>query len=147
MNAKMRIGHFTATQPLRLRVKMASLKTGLVSAMLVVAVAHSMAAGLPDYDANLERWAKQRLAERIGEMRDSYQPSEAMRMVTEVDVKRGPLPLGVKRNFDPISLMATIQFSREFNLAQHMMIADFIKHETLYPSQQGYHPAIILAGN
>ena len=73
MNAKMRIGHFTAKQPLRLRVKMASLKTALASGILAFGVTQALAAGLPGYDTNLERWAKERLAKRIGDMRGSYE--------------------------------------------------------------------------
>ena len=147
MNAKMRIGHFTAKQPLRLRVKMASLKTALASGILAFGVTQALAAGLPGYDTNLERWAKERLAKRIGDMRGSYEASEPMKMVTALDVKRGPLPLSAERNSDPIWLMATLRIGTEINIAPPVLIAETVPSNTPYPERTIYTGALVLAGN
>ena len=148
MNAKMRIGHFTQTQPLRLRVKMAGIKSALAAGLLVFASAQSFAAGLPGYDTNLERWAKERLAERIGDMRDSYDAGEPLRMVTEIDVKRGPLPLSAERKSDPIWVMATLRFGTEINIAQpEDAPVAMAEVATPYPPRETYTGALVLAGN
>ena len=147
MNAKMRIGHFTAKQPLRLRVNMASLKTILASAIFAIVATQTLAAGLPGYDTNLERWAKERLAERIGDMRGSYEANELMTMVTALDVKRGPLPLSAERNRDPIWLMATLRIGTEINIAPTVFVAEAAPVETPYPARALYTGALVLVGN
>ena len=147
MNAKMRIGHFTAKQPLRLRVKMAKLKIALVSGIFAVGVTQTLAAGLQGYDTNLERWAKERLAVRIGDMRGSHEAGEPMKMVTALDVKRGPLPLSAERNSDPIWLMATLRIGTEINIAQPVLVAENAPAETPYPERTLYTGALVLAGN
>jgi hypothetical protein len=150
MNAKMRIGHFTATQPLRLRVNMTALKTALAGGLLALTLTPSLAAGLPGYDTNLERWAKESLAKRIGDIRDSYEPSETMKMVTEADVKRGPLPLSAERNNDPIWVMATMRFGTEINVAgpvqPPVIVVQAISNDTPYPPREFYTGALVLAG-
>jgi hypothetical protein len=147
MNAKMRIGHFTATQPLRLRVKMATLKSALLSGMLAVAATHTLAAGLPGYDTNLERWAKESLARRIGEIRGSNDANLPLHMVTALDIKRGPLPLSAERKNDPIWVMATLRFGTEINVAPVVEAPVAIaKVDTPYPPRELYTGALVLAG-
>jgi hypothetical protein len=147
MNAKMRIGHFTVTQPLRLRVKMASLKTALFSGIFTAAVTQALAAGLPGYDTNLERWAKESLAKRIGDIRGTFEPSETLRMVTEADIKRGPLPLSAERKTDPMWVMATLRFGTEINIAPQIIVAETVRTDTPYPPRDIYTGALVLAGN
>ena len=151
MDANMRIGHFTTTQHLRLRVKMAGLKIILATGLLAFAATYSFATGLPAFDANLERWAKERLAKRIGEMRDSIGPSEPMRMVTEIDVKRGPLPLSAERNRDPVWVMATLRFGPEINVAPlfevPVAVAETAPDAAPYPARNAYVSALVMANN
>jgi hypothetical protein len=151
MNAKMRIGHFTKTQPLRLRVKMATLKSALIGGILAIGATQSMAGDLPNYDTNLERWAKERLAVRMGDIRDSYQPSEALRMVTEIDVKRGPMPLSAERKSDPMWVMATLRFGEEINITgpvfQAIEVVEAAPVDQPYPPRKNYRSAMVLAKN
>ncbi len=151
MNAKMRIGHFTRMQPSRPRVKMADLKTVILSGFFAVMATQSLAAGLPRYDTNLEIWAKQRLAQRIGDMRDSYNADENLRMVTELDVKHGPLPLSAERHKDPIWLITTLRFGPEINLytppPPPAPIVETVSNDAPYPGRRGYEGAVLLAGN
>ena len=148
MNAKMRIGHFTKTQPSRLRVKMAGLKSALAAGMLVFTTTQSFAGGLTGYDTNLERWAKESLAKRIGDLRGSHNASEPLHMVTELDIKRGPLPLSAARKNDPIWIMATLRIGTEMNVAPMVEAPVAIaKVETPYPPREAYTGSLVLAKN
>ena len=148
MNAKMRSGLFTVTQRPRLRVKMAGLKSALVSGLLVLAASQSFAGGLTGYDTNLERWAKESLAKRIGAMRNSHDANEPLHMVTEIDVKRGPLPLSAARKNDPIWVMATLRFGTEINILEKVKPPVAIAEvATPYPLREAYKGALVLAGN
>jgi hypothetical protein len=147
MDAKMRNGHFTPKQQLRLRVNMAALKTALAGGLFALFVTQTFAAGLPDYDTNLERWAKESLAKRIGDIRDSYEPSEILRMVTEIDVQRGPLVLSAERNNDPIKVMATLRIGDKINNALPVSVARATPVQTPYPQLDVYTGALVLAGN
>jgi hypothetical protein len=148
MNAKMRIGHFTKPQPLRLRVKMAGLKSALAAGLLVLTATQSFAGSLNGYDTNLERWAKESLAKRIGDMRGSHNGGEPLHMVTEIDIKRGPLPLSAARKNDPIWVMATLRFGTEINVAQPVEAPVAVaKIETPYPPRETYTGALVLAKN
>ena len=151
MNAKMRIGHFTKMQPMRLRVKMAGLKTALAAGLLCLSVTQSSAGGPAGYDTNLERWAKESLAKRIGDMRGSHNGGEPLHMVTEIDVKRGPLPLSAARKNDPIWVMATLRFGTEINVAQPVetpvATAVVDRAEVPYPPRDTYTGALVLAKN
>jgi hypothetical protein len=147
MDAKMRNGHFTPKQRLRLRVKMAALKTALAGGLFAFSLTQTLAAGLPVYDTNLERWAKESLAKRIGDIRDSYEPSETLRMVTETDVKRGPLILSAERNNDPIWKMATLRIGEEANSPEPVSTAEVTPVLTPYPPREAYTGALMLAGN
>jgi hypothetical protein len=151
MNAKMRIGHFTKMQPTRLRVKLVGLKTILAAAIVALTAAQSLADGLQSHDTNLERWAKQRLAERIGNMRDSYEANEDLRMVTELDVKRGPLPLSAERRNDPIWMMANLQYGVAVESNGPVFVAVAAPKaeavDTPYPPRQTYVSSMVLAKN
>ncbi len=147
MDAKMRIGHFTATQPFRLHVKMARLIIVVATGLVVLSGTVTFASGLPDHDTNLERWAKETLAKRIGDIRDSYDPSETTRMITETDVKRGPLLLSADRNNDPIWLMATLRIGNEIIIAQSAFKARVAEIQTPYPPRVAYTGALVLAEN
>ena len=148
MNAKMRNGHFTATQRLRLRVKMAGLKAALAGGIFAITVSQSLAGGLPSYDTNLERWAKESLAKRIGDLRGSHNASEPLHMVTELDIKRGPLPLSAARKNDPIWIMATLRIGTEMNVAPMVEAPVAIaKVETPYPPREAYTGSLVLAKN
>jgi hypothetical protein len=148
MDAKMRNGHFTPKQHLRLRVKMAALKTALAGGLFALFVTQTFAAGLPGYDTNLERWAKESLAKRIGDMRGSHNGGEPLHMVTEIDIKRGPLPLSAARKNDPIWVMATLRFGTEINIAQPVEPPVAVaKVETPYPPRETYTGALVLAKN
>jgi hypothetical protein len=148
MNAKMRIGHFTKQQPLRLHVKMAELKSALAAGLLVLTATQSFAGSLNGYDTNLERWAKESLAKRIGVMRGSHDGGELLHMVTELDIKRGPLPLSAARKNDPIWVMATLRFGTEINIARPVEAPVVVaKIETPYPPRETYTGALVPAKN
>ena len=147
MNAKMRNGHFTATQRLRLRVKMAGLKAALAGGIFAITVSQSLAGGLPSYDTNLERWAKESLAKRMGDIRESHDASQPLLMVTEMDIKRGPQMLSAERNNDPIWLMATLRIGTEINIVRPVLMAETTPVQTPYPPREAYTRALVLAGN
>ncbi|MGL4405872.1 MAG: hypothetical protein ACRCT6_08940, partial [Notoacmeibacter sp.] len=152
MNAKMRIGHFSQKQHLRLRVKMAAIKMGLISAALAIGVANSFASGLQHHDTNLERWAKESLAKRMGDMRDSYHAGEKLRMVTEIDIKRGPLPLSAERNNEPYRQLEILLSDDNFIAAESAgesveKPARFPENSsgaTPYPPRRPYSGAILI---
>jgi hypothetical protein len=69
---------------------------GFVGVMLATATAISTPAaanGVPHHDSNLELWAKERVAAKIGRLRDAITPGEALVLVSAEMVARGPVPL------------------------------------------------------
>lgn len=147
MNANMRTGRFTTTQPLRMRVKLAGLKTTLAGCLLAVLPLCANASSLPGFDTNLERWAKESLAKRMGDMRGSYQAGEKLRMVTERDIRQGPLPLSAERNSEPVVTLAKMFFGSDYVIPEPVVTYEDYFTGDIFPPQMPYAGALLRAGN
>jgi hypothetical protein len=67
---------------------------GVLGVVLALgAVLPASATGVEHYDSNLERWAKQRIAAKMGDLRDGIDGGEAPLFVTWQVVSRGLVPL------------------------------------------------------
>jgi hypothetical protein len=67
---------------------------GLIGAFMALgATIPANANGVPHFDSNLERWAKQRIAAKMGELRGAYKPGVMPVLVSEATVRRGLVPL------------------------------------------------------
>jgi hypothetical protein len=126
MNANMRRGGSSARTAAIGKVGTAAIKSAIAALLLLTAgqgaFAFGIDPGLADFeprnipldatrhDTQLEGWAKQQVARRMGEIRDSLDAAESVRFITAVDVRRGPLPLGADRLSDPITMMATMRY-------------------------------------
>jgi ABC-type enterochelin transport system ATPase subunit len=117
MNANMRFGGLGSTKSLRRNAGISALISALAAGCLLLAAAPSLAFGGMDtagpvarHDTNLERWAKEQVARKMGAMRDGYDASENIHFITAADIRRGPPTLGQQRSNDPIIMMATLRY-------------------------------------
>ncbi|MCU0830850.1 MAG: hypothetical protein MUC58_04940 [Rhizobiaceae bacterium] len=100
---------------------------GFVGVMLAMATAFSTPAranGVPHHDSNLERWAMERVAARIGGLRDAIRPSDPLVLVSAEMVARGPVPLNQLPLDDERALFAAFGISAEtgFNFPARLVI-------------------------
>lgn len=69
------------------------ISVGLAGVILALGANHASANNIPHHDSQLEVWAKQRVAEKMGDLRAAYQPSDVILFISEETVRRGPVPL------------------------------------------------------